>query len=260
MSSYVLVHGGGHGGWCYQRVARILRSHGHEVHAPTLTGLGERAHLLRADIDLDFHITDIVNVLEYEDLRDVILVGHSYGGMVITGVADRAAARIGHLVFLDAATPINGQSLVDVAGPLMAAASVAGRVVDGIELVLFPGTDPLNYYGVKDPQQIAWMKPRLTPHPWKCFEQRLRLTNEEALWRIPQTHIVCSSTMPGRDRAHPGRPHGGPTCSPRCCARRHRRDPPCVRAFLRGARPGAEGAICGNELIYSSRHARDKAG
>ena len=72
MANYVLVHGGGHGGWCYQRVARILRSHGHEVHAPTLTGLGERAHLLRADIDLDFHITDVVNVLEYEDLRDAL--------------------------------------------------------------------------------------------------------------------------------------------------------------------------------------------
>ena len=85
MATYVLVHGGGHGGWCYQPVARILRSHGHEVYAPSLTGLGERAHLFRCGVDLDCHITDIVNLLHFEDLRDVILVGHSYGGMVITG-------------------------------------------------------------------------------------------------------------------------------------------------------------------------------
>ncbi|HMK84491.1 MAG TPA: alpha/beta hydrolase [Steroidobacteraceae bacterium] len=197
---YVLVHGGGHGGWCYQPLARILRAHGQEVYAPTLTGLGERSHLLSAAVDLDLHITDIVKVLEYEDLRNVILVGHSYGGMVITGVADRAADRIGHLVFLDAATPSNGQSLVDIAAPFMMAARAQGRVIDGVELVLFPGTDPLGYYGVKDPQQLEWMKPKLTPHPWKCFEQALRLENEAAIRKIPQTHIVCASTLPGRDR------------------------------------------------------------
>ena len=154
MRSYVLVHGGGHGGWCYQPVARIMRAHGQEVYAPTLTGLGERAHLLSPAIDLDTHVTDIVKVLESEDLRDVILVGHSYGGMVITGVADRAADRIGHLVYLDAATPENGQSLVDIAAPFMMAARAQGRMVNGIELVLFPGTDPLGFYGVKDPRQI----------------------------------------------------------------------------------------------------------
>lgn len=163
-----------------------------------MTGCGERAHLLRPDIDLDFHINDIVKVLQFEDLRDVVLVGHSYGGMVITGVADRAADRIGHLVYLDAATPENGQSLVDVAGPMMAAARQAARVVDGVELVLFPGTDPLHFYGVKDPKQIAWMKPKLTPHPWKCFEQKLELKNEAAVRSISQSHIVCTSTLGGR--------------------------------------------------------------
>ena len=173
MATYVLVHGGGHGGWCYQPVARIMRAHGQEVYTPTMTGLGEREHLLSPHVDLNMQITDIVKVLEFEDLHDVILVGHSYGGMVITGVADRATHRIGHLVFLDAATPKNDQSLVDVAGPLMLAARTQGRVVDGIELVLYPGTDPLSFYGVTDPQKIAWMKPKLTPHPWKCFEQKL---------------------------------------------------------------------------------------
>ena len=95
MATYVLVHGGGHGGWCYQRVAPRLRNAGHEVYTPTLTGLGERSHLLSADVDLDMHITDVTAVLHYEDLRDVILVGHSYGGMVVTGVADRASDRVG---------------------------------------------------------------------------------------------------------------------------------------------------------------------
>lgn len=201
MATYVLVHGGAHGGWCYQRVARILRSAGHEVYTPTMTGVGERSHLLSPDVDLDLHIQDIVAVLEYEDLRDVILVGHSYGGMVITGVADRATDRVGHIVYLDAATPINGESLVDVAGRSMEAARAAGRVIDGVELVLFPGNEPLSYYGVTDPDDIAWMKSRLTPHPFRCFATPLRLTNEEALWDIPQTHIVCTSTLPSRDPA-----------------------------------------------------------
>ena len=198
MATYVLVHGGGHGGWCYQPVARLLRSAGHEVYSPTLTGLGERSHLLTPDIDLETHITDVVNVVHFEGLTDVILVGHSYGGMVITGVADRAHERIGRLVYLDAATPVNGQSLVD-AGPMILETRKLAQVIDGVELVLFPGTDPLNFYGVTDPDDLEWMKPKLTPHPWKCFEQKLRLRSEAALWAIPQYHIVCTSTLPYRD-------------------------------------------------------------
>ena len=203
MATYGLVHGGGHGGWCYQYVARLLRAKGHEVYTPTLTGLGERSHLLSPAIDLNLHVTDVVKVLEFEDLWNVILVGHSYGGMVITGVADRATDRIGHLVYLDAAWPKNGQSLVDVSGPYILAARAEGRsrVVDGVELVLFPGDDPMNFYGVKDPEQIAWMTPKLTPHPWKCFEQQLVLANESAVRKIPQTHIVCTSTLKTRDVA-----------------------------------------------------------
>jgi len=201
MAMFVLVHGGGHGGWCYQRVARLLRGQGHEVYTPTLTGLGEREHLLSPAVDLDMHILDVVKVLQFEDLREVILVGHSYGGMVITGVADRATDRIGHLVFLDAATPENGQSLVDVAGPLINAARVDGRVVDGMELVLFPGKDPMHYYGITDPEQLAWVKPKLTPHPFKCFDQKLQLHNEAAMRKLPRTHIVCTSTLATRDVA-----------------------------------------------------------
>ncbi len=201
MATYVLVHGGAHGGWCYQRVARILRSAGHDVSTPTMTGLGDRSHLLSPAIDLDLHIRDIVAVLHNEDLHDVILVGHSYGGMVITGVADRAADRIGRLVYLDAANPTQGQSLVDVAGPVIEAVRPAGEVVDGVELVLLPSADAGALYGVTDPDDLAWMADRLSGHPWRCFEQPLVLTNEAALWAIPQYHIVCTSTLETRDRA-----------------------------------------------------------
>ncbi len=100
--------------------------------APSLTGLGERSHLLSASVDLDTHITDVVALWHYEDLRDVVLVGHSYGGMVITGVVDRSPDRVGKVGYLDAANPRNGQSLVDVAGPIILAARELGAVRDGI--------------------------------------------------------------------------------------------------------------------------------
>jgi pimeloyl-ACP methyl ester carboxylesterase len=199
MATYVLVHGGGHGGWCYQPVARLLQADGHTVYAPSLTGLGDRAHLLSTDIDLDLHVRDVVALLDSEDLRDVILVGHSYGGMVITGIADRAAERVGKLVYLDAANPVNGQSLVDVAGPVINAVRPMGEVVNGVELVLLPAPGAGAFYGVTDPDVAAWMDERLTGHPWPCFEQKLVLTNEDALWAIPQYHIVCTSTLATRD-------------------------------------------------------------
>jgi pimeloyl-ACP methyl ester carboxylesterase len=119
--------------------------------------------------------------------------------MVITGAADRAADRVGRLVYLDAATPVNGQSLVDVAGPVINAVRPMGEVVDGIELVLLPGPDAGRLYGVTDPADLAWMAERLTPHPWQCFEQPLRLCNERNLWAIPQFHVVCTSTLRTRD-------------------------------------------------------------
>jgi pimeloyl-ACP methyl ester carboxylesterase len=201
MATYVLVHGGGHGGWCYQPVARLLRAKGHDVYAPSLTGLGDREHLLTSAVDLDTHITDVVNVMHFEDLHDVILVGHSYGGMVITGVADRATDRVGHLVWLDAAMPHNDQSLVDVAGPTINPARTMGGFVNGIELVLFPERTPPEFYGVADKAQIEWMKARLTPHPWRCFEQKLRLNNENAMRRIPQSIIACSQNLGAYDKS-----------------------------------------------------------
>jgi len=195
MATFVLVHGGGHGGWCYNRVAPLLRAADHEVYTPTLTGLGERKHLLRPDIDLDTHITDVVNVLEYEDLNDVILLGHSYGGMVITGVAGRAGSRIGHLVYLDAAHPRNGESLADLTPEMMGMAHSEMRTVAGVELVLFPDSQAMACMGVTDPRDFAWMTSKITPHPWKCLTQKLRLADEAAVRRIPRTSINCTVSL-----------------------------------------------------------------
>ncbi|MDH3706485.1 MAG: alpha/beta hydrolase [Acidimicrobiia bacterium] len=200
MTTFVLIHGGGHGGWCYRDVKRRLEAAGHEVFAPSLTGLAERSNALSERIDLDFHIDDVVRLLSSWDLHDIVLVGHSYGGMVITGVSDRAADRIAKLVFLDAANPRNGQSLVDVAGPIIEMTRPMGAIVDDVEVVLLPAPGAAAFYGITDPAAQAWADARLTPHPWKCFEQKLELHDEDALWAIPQFHIVCESTIATRDR------------------------------------------------------------
>ena len=114
MANFVLVHGAWHGGWCWVRVAHQLRLYGHRVVTPTLTGLGKRAHLLNRAINLDTHISDVIATIEAEELHDVVLCGHSYGGCVITGVADRATERLSAVVYLDAFIPEDGQSQRDL--------------------------------------------------------------------------------------------------------------------------------------------------
>jgi pimeloyl-ACP methyl ester carboxylesterase len=215
-ATYVLVHGGGHGGWCWERVATPLRAQGHVVYTPTLTGCGERSHLLHPDIDLDMQITDVVNSLKWENLTNVILVGHSYGGMVITGVADRALDRVGQLVYLDAAHPKNGSALwggsnsVVGSGANSAAGAGANRAADpframvrevnGVELILFPDETLIKGpLGVTKPEDVAWLKDKLTPHPAKCFFQPLRLENEAAVKKIPTTDIWRSMILKNLD-------------------------------------------------------------
>lgn len=200
MTTFVLVHGGGHGGWCYDAVSSRLRAAGHLVHAPSLSGCGERSHRVAPDIDLDSHVEDVRALLHWYDLHDVVLVGHSYGGMVITGAGGRAADRIGKLVYLDAATPRNGESLVDHSGPVINAVRPMGKVVDGVELVLWPDPEAGRFYGVEDPDDLAWMAERLTPHPWRCFDTPVRIDDEAAFAAIPQYHVVCTDTIPGRPR------------------------------------------------------------
>jgi pimeloyl-ACP methyl ester carboxylesterase len=198
MTTFVLIHGGGHGGWCYQLVTRRLRSAGHAVYAPSLPGMGEHTHELHAGIDLDTHIDDVVALLFYEDLRDVVLVGHSYGGMVITGVADRAPERVGHRVYLDAAYPRDGESLHEHAFANIEAARQGTYVENGVELVMRPMPGLAGFFGIQDPELAGWADERFTPQPWKCFSQKLALRNEAAMRAIPESHLMCTSTIPGR--------------------------------------------------------------
>ncbi|KPH64450.1 alpha/beta fold hydrolase [Novosphingobium aerophilum] len=201
MAIFVLVHGGGHGGWCYKPVAQRLRAAGHEVHTPTLSGLADRAHVLSGAIDLDTHIDDVAGLLEYEDLTDAILVGHSYGGMVITGAADRKPARVGHRVYLDAAYPRDGESLYEHAHEQIHMAKQGLHDVNGVAMVMAPMPGFAAFFGVTDPQLGAWTDARLTAQPWKCFEQKIAFRNEAAMRAIPESHLICTSTIPGRDMA-----------------------------------------------------------
>ncbi len=173
MTTYVLVHGAWHGGWCWTRVAKLLRDAGHEVHTPTLTGLGEKAHLLSRDIDLGTHIADICGVFEAEEITDAVLCGHSYGGMVITGAADRIADRIATIVYLDAFIPTDGQSLLDIQGPERRKLFLeqAAKSEDG-------GVAPMSasYFSVMDPEDAAWIDRRCVPQPINTYDYRLRLT------------------------------------------------------------------------------------
>lgn len=179
--TFVLVHGAWHGGWCWRKLTPLLRIAGHEVFAPTLTGLGERSHLLAPEIDLDTHIKDILAVLEYEDLSDVVLVGHSYGGMVIAGVAEKAAPRVAHLVYLDAFLPENGKAVKDYA-PLNPARADGWRV---------PPLGPPSAYGVTNERDIAWMTPRLGDQPQKTFTQPAQLS-ESKNRPLAKTFIQCT--------------------------------------------------------------------
>ena len=191
MATYVLVPGGGHGGWCYQRVARLLEADGHVVYCPTLTGLGDRLQHVGLDTDLRTHVTDIAKLLFYEDLNDVVLVGHSYGGVVIKGVADQLSERLAALVYLDAPEIESGQRVIDVS-PMLIEARKSSQVVDGVELFGFPDEGMVRAYGISDPGDVAWTLERLTPHPWKCVEQPLVLNNEPAINALPLYRIVAT--------------------------------------------------------------------
>ena len=171
-ATFVLVHGAWHGGWCWKKLAPLLRAAGHDVYTPTLTGLGERAHLINPQINLDTHIQDITTVLEYEDLQDVILVGHSYGGMVIAGVEAKAGERLAQLVYLDAFLPDDGKALQDYAPPL---AELVGAQGAGWRLSSSWLGTPTEMFGVKDSDDLAWVTPRLGDQPYGTFTQPVHL-------------------------------------------------------------------------------------
>jgi pimeloyl-ACP methyl ester carboxylesterase len=194
--TFVLVHGAWHGGWCWQRVAARLREDGDSVFTPTLTGVGERAHLLRAGIDLKTHITDIVNVLKWEDLKDVVLCGHSYGGFVISGVAEQAAPLIRSIVFLDAFVPNDGESVQDLTG---------AAVKEGIANALQRGDiaippRPAEAFAVNEADR-AWVDRMCVGQPIATFTDKIALTG--ARDRIAHKSYIRAAyyANPGFDKA-----------------------------------------------------------
>ena len=189
MATFVLVHGGWHGGWCWQKVIPFLEEASHEVYAPTLTGLAERAAELSPDIGLDTHIQDVVGLLQEKNLHGVILVGHSYGGMVITGVVDAVPERIAHLVYLDTFVPRDGESMADIS-PIVKRwlRKQAQTHGDGWRV------DPLGTYGVTREPDRSWLRSNLTPQPLKTFEQPLHLKNPAIVSTKPRTHIDCTGS------------------------------------------------------------------
>jgi pimeloyl-ACP methyl ester carboxylesterase len=181
MATYVILHGMTAGGFWMKKVATRLRAAGHEVFTPSYTGLGERSHLLRREIDLETHILDVLQVLHYEDLSDVILVGKSYSGMVITAVADRVPERLRHVVYLDASLPEDGQSLVGLFEPdqVTGLAAIVARQGEGWFVPANPAVEP-----------------RLAAHPWQTLIDPIRLTDNPAAERIPRSYIYCMLKPP----------------------------------------------------------------
>lgn len=187
MSTFVLVHGAWHGGWCWKRVRRALQALGHDVFTPTLTGVADRSHLLSPQVDLETHIADVVNLIRWEELSDVVLCGHSYGGCVISGVADRIPDRIGALVYLDAFVLENGQSLHSTLPPPMRDAQLAQA--HGGEGWKVPPI-PAEAFHV-NAQDLDWVNRQCTVQPLATFQQPLRLTGEIA--RIQNVTFILAA-------------------------------------------------------------------
>lgn len=167
MATFVLVHGSGDGSWIWKRLTPLLRTGKHEVYTPTLTGVGDRSHLVDCGVDLNTHIKDVTNLIEYEDLTDVILVGHSYAGMVITGVAAKVPERLSQVVYLDAYLPEAGQSEADL-WPADMKAAILGENSTGSGV---RKPTPAAIFGITDPELAKWVEDRTTSHPMACYFQ-----------------------------------------------------------------------------------------
>jgi pimeloyl-ACP methyl ester carboxylesterase len=184
MATFVLVHGAWHGSWCWKRVRSALQQQGHEAFTPTLTGIGERSHLLSPEVNLETHIQDVSNLIRWEELDDFVLCGHSYGGMVVAGVADRVPERLRALVFLDAFVPDTGQCLEDFA-PIS-----DEQLVDGWKCRPISAEN----FGVNLTDR-AWVDAQCTLQSRACFSQRLQLTG--GLARIPQIAYIYAAGWAG---------------------------------------------------------------
>ncbi len=197
MATYVLVHGAWHGGWCWKKVAPLLRRAGAEVFTPTLTGMGERSHLNGclepSEITLDLHIQDIVQTMRYEGLEDVVLVGHAYAGMVITGVAEVCPERIDHMVYLNGVIPVDGESMVDQLVPVRGeefATWVRGLIESGDGFLPAPASveEVGRRWGITDPKDLAWVGAKVTPQPAAAMASPVRMGNPKAE-AIPKSFV-----------------------------------------------------------------------
>ncbi len=184
MATFLICHGAWSAGWAWKKMRALLGASGHTVFTPSYTGMGERAHLSGPMVDLETHIQDVLGVIEYEALTDIVLVGHSYGGMVATGVADRVPGHIRHLVYLDAFVPSDGQSLDDLRG---------GETAATVEGWLVP---PMPSAPDTSPEDIAWSAPRRRHQPVRTFGQKLRLRNP-GMPAFGRTYVWCTKKGPG---------------------------------------------------------------
>jgi pimeloyl-ACP methyl ester carboxylesterase len=191
MTTFVLVHGAWHGGWCWDRVAPLLRDAGHEVHAPTLTGLSERAHLLSPQVGLDTHVQDVLGLIDVLGLSDVVLVGHSYAGQIVTAVADRRPDAIATRVYLDAFVGSDGEAARDLLPETVEHHWAESAAEDGFGWLV--PVRKLSVLGVTEQADVDWLTPKLTPHPWKTYTDPLRLTG--AVDRVPAAFIECVDWM-----------------------------------------------------------------
>ena len=187
MATFVLIHGAYRGGWSWQRVRRLLQAAGHEVFAPSLTGAGERVHLNTESITLTTWIDDVVKLLEYEDLREVILVGHSQGGVVITAASEFAAERIAHLVYVDAPVPEDGQAAIDLL-PAAVRTQFNERPPEPVS-----APRPLSPGNGLSEADVQWINARLTPVPLAPSLEPIRLQNPAAL-ALPRSYFFCCDT------------------------------------------------------------------
>ncbi|MER6139818.1 alpha/beta hydrolase family protein [Streptomyces sparsogenes] len=192
MTTYLLVHGSWHSGRAWDRVVPLLTAAGHRALAPSLTGYGDKAHLLGPEVGLDTHVEDVVRLITEEDLTDVVLVGHSYAGLVISSAANQVPDRIAHLVYLDAMVPEHGETAADV---LPVAQKVIDRTLASESGWRVPPPPemppPAGLFGVTDPEDVAWLRTMLSDQPVRCLQQPVRLDNP-AVNGIPRTHIHCT--------------------------------------------------------------------
>jgi pimeloyl-ACP methyl ester carboxylesterase len=180
----VLAHGGWSAAWAWKKVRPLMAAAGHQFFTPTYTGLGERAHLANPSNDLETHIEDVLGVLKFEDLREIMLIGHSYGGMVATGVADRARDRVARLIYLDAFVPTDGQALIDLV-PLAERQRLLGSIESGDGWRVTPNPTPPD----TSPVDLEWITKFRMPQSAKCFKQPLRL---QAELDVPRVFIHCT--------------------------------------------------------------------